>query len=108
MTPDEHDGDALDYSVDGHVVNIRRVGDSIRLAVTPGPIVALTADDAELIGSALIAAARKARSGSQPGFVPPNESEGWRDLDPSDPYWRSVEGWQMREAGDAYKAEDDR
>ncbi len=62
MSASNYDPDAMDLTIDDHVIAFRRKGNSIDFGITPGPVVTLTPDDAEFIARSLLAAASEARS----------------------------------------------
>jgi len=56
----EAGGEALDREFGDHTLQMRIVGSDITLAITPGPLLKLTAGNADLIGTTLMAWYRKA------------------------------------------------
>lgn len=56
----EAGGEALDREFGEHTVQMRLVGSDIAFAITPGPLLKLTAGNADLIGTTLMAWYRKA------------------------------------------------
>lgn len=62
MSDTDYHGDAMDLALaNGGVFNFRRHDELIKMAVTPGPVGVLTADEAEDVARNLLAAAKLAR-----------------------------------------------